>query len=101
MKKLLLLLIAVSTAVPAAAEPASRYIVALRPHKAVTALRITSNAAEAAAHNVRTFQTADFIAADLTPSEAAELKKASGVDYVSPVVPRYADGSRGPSFGQE
>lgn len=90
MRRILVLLIAVSTAVPASAEPTSRYIVALKAHKGTAALRITSNAAEAASHNVRTFKTADFIAADLTPTEAAAMKKTEGVGYVSPVVPRYA-----------
>jgi subtilisin family serine protease len=59
----------------------------------VTGLRLVRDPAEFTTHDVRTFAHVNFIAADLTEAEAATLSKSSDVDYLSPVIERYASGT--------
>src|SRR4051794_22278990 len=71
MKKSLALLIMLCTAVPLFAQSKTRYLISMRRSPAVSSMRLVHDAGEAVAHNVRTFRSVDFIAADLTDAEAA------------------------------
>ncbi|HYO76873.1 MAG TPA: S8 family serine peptidase [Thermoanaerobaculia bacterium] len=90
-----------SIAAPLHAEETQRYLIAPRKAASASRLRIASDAIAASArHRVRTFNSVDAFAADLTPSEASALA-AAGDLIVEQVVPRYAldlearfDGSR-------
>jgi subtilisin family serine protease len=90
MKKLLLLVL--TLAAPVFAEPAQRYLVAMRNDAAPSRLRVMSNATAASAHEVRTFKYVNAFAANLTAEEAAELRQSPDVASVAPVVARHADG---------
>jgi len=72
------------------AESAERYLVATRAAARQTPLRMLRDGSEVRAHSVRTFEAVHAFAADLTPSEAAEMKASSEVRYIAPVVPRRA-----------
>ena len=89
MKRLLLLVVVLTSGAPLFAQSSARYLVALKPSRSASKLHLVSNAAEAAAHNVRRFETVDLIGADLTPAEAEALRSSSDVAYVSQVVPRF------------
>ncbi len=89
MKRILLL--ALTLAAPAFAEPAQRYLVAMRDDAPASRLRVTSNAEAAAAHDVRAFRYVNAFAASLTAEEAAELRQSPHVASIAPVVERHAD----------
>jgi subtilisin family serine protease len=88
MKKLFAVLFTLTAAMPLVAQTKSRYLISMRRTPAISALRMVRDVAESTTHNVRTFKTADFIGADLTEAEAAELRSNPDVAYVSPVVLR-------------
>ncbi len=88
MKRLLAVLISLCVVTPLFAQSKTRYLISMRKPAAFSALRLVRDAAVAAEHDVRTFQSIDFIAADLTDDEAAALRKSSEVKFLSPVVPR-------------
>ncbi|HUP61033.1 MAG TPA: S8 family serine peptidase [Thermoanaerobaculia bacterium] len=81
---LLLLLLATTTAF----AETSRYMVVMNRPLRDTKLRVVSNAEDRAGRNVRELAAIDVFGADLTAAEAAELRRADGVESVSPVVPR-------------
>lgn len=89
MKRILLL--ALTLAAPAFAEPAQRYLVAMRDDVPASRLRVTSNAEAAAAHDVRAFRYVNAFAASLTAEEAAELRQSPHVASIAPVAARHAD----------
>ena len=89
MKRTLSLGIAVLLTVPLIAETRARYLVSTSRPAAKSALSIVRDIEMAAAHDVRTFETLNFFAADLTASEVAALRKSPEVRYVSPVVERH------------
>ncbi len=92
MKKLLAILITLIAATPLLAQTKTRYLISIRRAPEMSGLRILRDPDDFAAHAVRTFRNVPFVAADLTDSEAAALKKSADVNYLSPVVPRYIDG---------
>ena len=89
MKRTLCLALALLFAVPLVAETKSRYLVATRRPAAKAALDIIRDIEQVAAHDVRTYETLNFFAADLTESEVAALRKSPEVRYVSAVVERH------------
>jgi len=95
MKKLLLLSL---LAVPSLfAAETHRYIVATtRAPRSMKQIHVLSNAAEAEARNVRTFDAIDGFAVDLTDAEAEEMRKSAGVRYVSRTIAIHAVGSVAP-----
>ena len=78
-------------AMPVIAETRQRFTIVTNPDapRPASLRRITSDA-EKAARRMRTFKHVSGYAADLTPSEAEELRKSAGVVSVEPVVERYA-----------
>ena len=72
------------------AESAQRYLVATRAAARQTPLRMLRDGTEVRVHGVRSFEAVDGFAADLTPSEVAQLKASPEVRYIAPVVPRRA-----------
>ncbi len=92
MKKLLAILIMLIAATPLLAQTKTRYLISIRRAPEMSGLRILRDPDDFAAHAVRTFKNVPFVAADLTDTEAAALKKSADVNYLSPVVPRYIDG---------
>ncbi|HSP35333.1 MAG TPA: S8 family serine peptidase [Thermoanaerobaculia bacterium] len=93
MKKTLAILISLGFAVPLFAQSKSRYLVSTTRRPAISSLRMLRDPQELASHTVRTYANLDLFAADLTADEVAALKKSADVDYVSPVAPRYVDGT--------
>ena len=91
MKKLLAVLITLWAALPLLAQSKTRYLISMRRSPAVSGLRIVRDITEAVAHDVRAFSNVDFVAADLSDVEAAELKRSSDVKFIVPVVPRSLD----------
>ncbi|HEX9160207.1 MAG TPA: S8 family serine peptidase [Thermoanaerobaculia bacterium] len=92
MRKLLAIVVVIAGAVPAFAQSkTTRYLISMRRPARMSGVRLLRDSAEAAAHDVRTFDNIDFAAATLTDAEAAELRKASDVRFLSPVVPRYIE----------
>lgn len=94
MKRILCLLLGLSAAVPLFAEPAGRYIVSMRRAPHVAAVRLLDDPAMSAAHHVRTFRNLDFVALDLTASEAEALRRSPDVEYLAPVVERSINDTR-------
>src|SRR5689334_16716240 len=88
MKKTLALLITLCAAVPLFAQSKTRYLISMRRSPATASIHFVRDAADAVAHNVRTFSSVNFIAADLTDAEAAAMRKSPDVNYISKVVPR-------------
>jgi subtilisin family serine protease len=89
----LAVLAALALAMPVIAEEArQRYTIVTNPDapRSASLRGITSNAEEKIARRVRTYRNISGFAADLTSSEAEELRKSSGVMSVEPVVERYA-----------
>ena len=96
MKRTLALFVVLIIATSLSAETRTRYLIATRLPAGATKLQMISDAATAEKHAVRKFTNVNAFAADLTEAEAAELRKSSGVRYVSPVVERsISDGTRG------
>ncbi len=91
MKKLLAVLITLCAALPLLAQSKTRYLISMRHPAAVSGLRLVRDITEAVAHDVRAFSNVDFVAADLSDVEAAELKRSSDVRFIVPVVPRSLD----------
>jgi subtilisin family serine protease len=89
MKRNLCLILVLLFAVPLTAETTSRYLVATRRPAPKAALQILRDAEQFSGHDVRTFQTLNAFAADLTESEVAALKKSPDVRYIEPVVERH------------
>jgi subtilisin family serine protease len=81
MKKLLVLSLLVVPSLFAVGT--HRYIVATTRAPRAMKIRVLSNAGDAAARNVRTFEAIDGFAVDLTDAEAEEMRKSAGVRYVS------------------
>jgi subtilisin family serine protease len=69
----------------------ARYIVGLRhaPQRLGLATRIASDAREREERSVRDLSSMEAYAANLTETEAAELRASSDVRYVNPVISRY------------
>ena len=87
----------VAIATTAAAAERSRYIVATRTAPRVARMPLVDDVIVARERGVRTFESIDAFAADLTDAEAAQLRLAPGVRWVRPVVARQiADAA--PSF---
>jgi subtilisin family serine protease len=93
MKKLLAVLIAITAAAPLFAQTKTRYLISIHRPAAAAGLRMLRDPIEFTSHDVRTFTNVDFIAADLTETEAAALRKSADVDYLSPVIPRSINGT--------
>ncbi|HEY8713358.1 MAG TPA: S8 family serine peptidase [Thermoanaerobaculia bacterium] len=91
MKKLLAVLITLCAALPLLAQSKTRYLISMRHPAAVSGLPLVRDITEAVAHDVRAFSNVDFVAADLSDVEAAELKRSSDVRFIVPVVPRSLD----------
>jgi serine protease len=88
------LAIALSLAAPLSAGT-SRYLVLMRTPVHQSHVRVLNEVAEGESHEVRTFQTIDAFAANLTDAEAGELRASREVRSVEPVVERHInDGSR-------
>ncbi|HEX7420926.1 MAG TPA: S8 family serine peptidase [Thermoanaerobaculia bacterium] len=88
MKKLLAVLITLCAALPLLAQSKTRYLISMRRPAAVSTLRLVRDAAQAVAHDVRTFSNVDYVAADLTDAEAADLRRSSEVRFIAPVIER-------------
>lgn len=88
MKKTLAVLFTLFAAVPLIAQTKTRYLISMRRPPALSSLRLTGDAGEIAAHDVRTFKNLDYIAADLTDAEAASLRASIDVSSIAPVVVR-------------
>jgi serine protease len=88
----LAVLAALVLAMPLLAETRQRYTIVTNPEapRAASLRRLTSNAEEKIARRIRSFRNVSGFAADLTPAEAEELRRTSGVVSVDPVVERYA-----------
>jgi len=81
------LVLFVSTA--ALASETQRYLVATqRPARATSLGSLAHELSEPRERRVASFSIVDGFAADLTPSEAAALRRSSGVRWVEPVVAR-------------
>lgn len=95
MKKLLAVLITLCAALPLLAQSKTRYLISMRRPAAVSTLRLVRDAEQAVAHDVRTFTNVDYVAADLTDGEAADLRRSSEVRFIAPVVERsiFVDGA--------
>ena len=82
-------------ALPLSAAPTSRYLVATRHGARAASLRALHSMSEsgdfAEERAVRSFEVIDAFAADLTDAEAAALRRAPDVRYVSRVVERHID----------
>lgn len=100
MKKLLAVLITLSAALPLLAQSKTRYLISMRRPAAVSSLRLIRDVQQAVAHDVRTFTSVDYIAADLTAAEAADLKRSSEVRFIAPVVERSISGVDGTPTAQ-
>lgn len=84
-------LAALVLAMPLIAETRQRYTIVTNPDAPRPAsLRQITSDTEKVARRMRTFKNISGYAADLTPSEAEELRKSAGVVAVEPVVERYA-----------
>lgn len=90
MNRKISILLALLLAFPLLAETRQRYTIKTKPTAQLSRLRIVSNAAEKAAHRVRTFANVSGFAADLTEEEAAALRASGEVVTVEPVVDRFA-----------
>src|SRR5215212_8262543 len=84
MKRILFALCAVAIATGAIAAERSRYIVATRSAPRAARLALVDDGAQAWERDVRTFDSVDAFAADLTDAEAAQLRRATGVRWVHP-----------------
>lgn len=98
MKKLLAVLITFCAASSLLGQSKSRYLISMRRPAALSSLRLVRDVAESSAHSVRTFQNVDVVAADLTETEVAALKKSGEVRFVSPVVTRSLSSIGKPRF---
>src|SRR6266851_172802 len=67
-----------------------RYLVATRNAPQRAQIRMLRDSGDFREHGVRTFESADAFAADLTPAEVAELKRSPEVRFVTHVVERHA-----------
>jgi serine protease len=74
------------------AAESHRYIVATTQPARSLKLHALSNAAEARERNVRTFESIDGFAVDLTDAEAVEMRNSPGVRYVSRTIDIHAVG---------
>ena len=88
MKRLLPLALLLA-GVPAAAAPAGRYIVALRPAADRAAVRVFGDDLEARRHGARDLGIISGFAADLSDDEVAALRRSREVRFVDPVVERH------------
>jgi serine protease len=95
MKKLLILSLLIAPTLFAAET--HRYIVATTKPARSSRLRVLSAPAEVAARNVRTFESIDGFAVDLTDAEAEEMRKSAGVRYVSRTIEIHAVGDVHPT----
>jgi Peptidase inhibitor I9 len=93
MKRLLLLSLLVVPSLFAAET--HRYIVATTHSPRSMTFHVLS-AGEFGARNVRTFDAIDGFAVDLTDAEAEEMRKSSGVRYVSRTIEIHAVGNAAP-----
>ena len=94
-RRLFISLWVVAIATTAVAAERSRYIVATRTEPRAARMPLLDDAAVARERGVRTFESIDAFAADLTDAEAAQLRLAPGVRWVRPVVARQiADGGQ-------
>ena len=80
------------------AEAADRYLVATRRAPREVSVRMLRDSDELRSHAVRTFESVNAFAANLTSAEVAELKRSAGVRFVSPVVERHASGQPRAAF---
>ena len=87
-RRLSISLCVVAIATTAAAAERSRYIVATRTAPRAARMSLVDDAAAARERSVRTFESIDGFAADLTDAEAAQLRLAPGVRWVRRVVAR-------------
>ncbi len=78
-------LLAIALSAPIFAADTSRYLVATRHQAPRAGQRFRDDA-----HAVRELENIDGFGADLTPDEAAALRKSAGVRFVTPVVEREA-----------
>jgi serine protease len=83
-----LLLLVVTSAVMA--DEPTRYIVGTRQAAKFSPLQILRDPADAQAREVRTFESVDAFAADLTETEAQELRRSPYVRFVEPTVGIFA-----------
>jgi len=90
MKRLILALALFATTSSLTAGEPARYIIATRQPAKFSPLQIVRNPADAADRDVRTFESVNAFAADLTAAEAAELRRSPHVRYVEAVVPVFA-----------
>lgn len=74
-----------------------RYIVATSRTAAFAKPHILSDAAQASERKVRTFESIDGFAVDLTEDEAAAMRKSPGVRYVSRTIAIHAVGDIAPA----
>ena len=95
MKRLLILSLLITPSLFAAET--HRYIVATTKAARSMRLHVLSVPAEAVERNVRTFESIDGFAADLTDAEAAEMRKSAGVRYVSRTIEIHAVGDVHPA----
>lgn len=101
MKRLFLITLSLLVSTQLFAEETQRYMVATRSNPRAGGLRIVSNSAQASGHRVRTFRNFNAFAADLTPSEVAELRRSADVELVTPVIEREAFDVEATSFVPE
>ena len=87
-RALAVLILALTTSSVFAAET-TRYLVSLRKAPRQTRLKVLSDTNEIARRRVRTFNNFNAFAVDLTPAEAAELKRSADVEMMAPVVERH------------
>ena len=96
-RRLFISLWVVTIATAAVAAERSRYIVATRSAPRVARMALVDDAVVTRERGVRTFDSIDAFAADLTDAEAAQLRLEPGVRWVRRVVARQiADAA--PSF---
>ncbi len=88
--KRMLLLLALSVTTAISADETARYIVATRQPARLSPLHFVKDSAEAVERDVRTFESVNAFAADLSVSEVEELRRSPHVRYVEPVVPVFA-----------
>lgn len=89
MKTLIVSLAALAVAASAFAEQA-RYVVATRGAARSAPIQIVRDPVDIVERSVRTFQSVNAFAADLTVEEVAELRRSPYVRYVQKVVPHVA-----------
>ena len=90
MKRLILSLALLALTSGLNAAETARYIVGTRQPVKFSPLQLVRDPVDTAERDVRTFESVNAFAADLTPSEAGELRRSPHVRYVEQVVPVFA-----------